>query len=113
MSEPQHTPESAVPRELEFRWQTYFQHSNEPIFLLSSRRRILFVNQAWEALTGLSAAQAKGLACTRASRASADSREQLLSHAFCPPAEVLRQGKYARRRCLIPEPDGTHSWWDV
>src|SRR5438876_1828027 len=46
-----------------FRWQALFQQSSEPLFLLSRRRRILFVNHAWEALTGLPAAQARGLVC--------------------------------------------------
>jgi hypothetical protein len=27
-----------------FRWQAFFQHAAQPLFLLNRRRRILFVN---------------------------------------------------------------------
>ena len=40
-----------------------FQHSTEPLFLLTRRRRIRFVNHAWEQWAGLSLAQVKGLRC--------------------------------------------------
>ena len=35
-----------------FRWQTFFQHAAQPIFLVNARRRLLFVNRAWEKCTG-------------------------------------------------------------
>src|SRR6516225_6834779 len=49
----------------EFRWQAIFQKSTEPLFLLNRHRRILFVNKAWERLTGMSGTEARGLACAR------------------------------------------------
>src|SRR5439155_48815 len=48
-----------------FRWQLYFQKSTEPLFFLNRRRRLLFVNRAWESLTGLPLGEVRGQACRR------------------------------------------------
>ena len=53
------------PEPHEFRWQALFQQAREPVFVLNRRRRILFVNHAWENLTRVSAAEARGLVCPR------------------------------------------------
>ena len=63
MSDTPKPPPGPQERPLEVRWQAFFQRACEALFLLSRRRRILFVNAAWEKLTGLSAAQARGLTC--------------------------------------------------
>jgi len=46
----------------DFRWQGFFQHAAQPIFLLNRRRRVLFVNRAWETCTGLKLADVRGRA---------------------------------------------------
>ena len=52
----------------DFRWQAFFQHAAQPIFLLNRRRRILFVNRAWEkSCTGIPLAEARGRICRRRS----------------------------------------------
>ena len=48
-----------------FRWQAFFQRCRDPLFVLGRHRRPVFVNQAWEALTGLPAAEAHLLVCRR------------------------------------------------
>src|SRR5262245_39510493 len=93
----------------EFRWQAFFQRASEPLFLLSRQRRILFVNRAWEELTGVSAAEARGVACTRRQNAESDST---WTRALCPPREVLH-GKTAAVRRVIPGSGGSRSCWDI
>jgi len=99
-----HSPDS-------FRWQALFQQSAEPLFLLNRRRRVLFVNRAWERLTGVSAADARALVCRRR-RSPADAEEALAS-ALSPPAIVLHgEGRSACLRRLWLA-GGARHWWDV
>lgn len=96
----------------DFRWQSLFQQSGDALFVLNRRRRLLFVNHAWETLAGLPLAEARGLSCRRARPASpTDSSTDILAHALCPPPEVLR-GQSARARRLLPSRAGAR-WWDV
>src|SRR5262245_8733072 len=95
----------ALPPKSEFRWQSFFQRAREPLFLLSRRRRILFVNRAWEELTGVSLSQARGVACTRRQEA-----DPPWFRALCPPREVL-EGRSATVRRVITE--GTRRYWDI
>jgi transcriptional regulator with PAS, ATPase and Fis domain len=95
----------------EFRWQAYFQRARDPLFLLNRRRRLLFVNRAWEELTGLSADQVRGLACSRRTPAAPAPTDEI-TRALCPPAEVLR-GHGARARRSLPAPAGGRQCWDV
>jgi transcriptional regulator with PAS, ATPase and Fis domain len=93
----------------DFRWQEFFQHSREPVFVLSRRRRLLFVNDAWETLTGQSAADARGLTCTRR---SSDRPLAALARILCPPMEVMR-GRSAR---VVRSPPGAKAgppWWEI
>jgi DNA-binding NtrC family response regulator len=96
----------------EFRWQALFQHVCEPLFVLDRKRRLVFVNRAWEELTGVSAAEARRWVC--ASRAPAQPEgDNALSRALGPPAEVL-QGRPGRvRRRVAGLAAGAPSWWDV
>jgi transcriptional regulator with AAA-type ATPase domain len=100
----------------DFRWQALFQRSTDPVFVLSRRRRVLFVNRAWEALTGVPLAQARGLPCRRQRPAApGDPPEDALAHACCPPPEVLR-GTTATARRVLPASaltGGVPRWWDV
>jgi DNA-binding NtrC family response regulator len=82
------------------------------LFLLSRRRRILFVNAAWEKLTGLSAAQARGLTCAGRAVTTGDFLQKL-AHALTPPPEVL-DGKFGRiRRAAAGRTATNPGWWDV
>jgi DNA-binding NtrC family response regulator len=101
------SPDNSRPNS-EFRWQAFFQRTNEPLFLLNRQRRILFVNRAWEELTSIPAAQARGLACTRRQSSEAGPWPAL-ARALSPPREVL-QGQSAVVRRIISEPAGRRIW---
>src|SRR5262245_10199241 len=92
----------------DFRWQAFFRRSRDPLFLLNRHRRILYVNPAWEQLTGLTLADAWGRACTRRKPAvplGSDAVTRLL----WPPPEVL-QGRSALVRRYHFQ---TKMSWDV
>src|SRR6266849_3353409 len=114
MAEPakERSPGITQKSETDFRWQALFQRAGEPFFILNRRRRILFVNRAWEELTGLSAAEARGLACLRRPPEPQDPWDVVIRAACCPPPEVLH-GKPGRTRRLVPRADTTPRWWDV
>jgi PAS domain S-box-containing protein len=94
----------------DFRWERFFQDTSEPLFLLSRQRRILFVNRAWEELTGLSAVQVQGLLCSRSN--AADGPMVHLARALGPPREAV-QGKTMCARRPAPSRAGSSSYWDV
>lgn len=103
-----------------FRWQALFHRASEPLFVLDRRRRLLFVNHAWEQLTGMTGERARGLLCRRPQPVGPDdSQDDLLAHVLTPPPEAL-QGNVARsRRLFIARPRSnapTFSppvWWDL
>jgi DNA-binding NtrC family response regulator len=99
-----------------FRWQAFFERSAEPVFVLDRRRRLRFVNRAWETLTGMTKAEAHILVCRRPRPVSADDpAEEILAHALTPPPEVLR-GASGRVRRLLPAPPsraGVSAWWEI
>jgi transcriptional regulator with PAS, ATPase and Fis domain len=112
-SAPNNPPRPDLPAEA-FRWQALFQRSSDPIFVLDSQRRLRFVNRAWEALTGLSAADVRLLSCRRRQPAAAgDGLLEVLAHALCPPPEVLK-GELGRARRRLPGGDRHgRRVWDV
>jgi transcriptional regulator with AAA-type ATPase domain len=114
MAEPakQRSPSNPQNSETDFRWQALFQRAGEPFFILNRHRRILFVNRAWEELTGLSAAEARGLVCLRRPPEPQDPWDVVIRTVCCPPPEVL-QGKPGRTRRLVPRADRTPRWWDL
>lgn len=92
-----------------FRWQAAFGRSTDPVFVLDRRRRLLYVNAAWEALTGIPSAEARLLVCRRLRPGDPDNPLQaVVKEALRPPHEV-RQGATARMRRLLPG----RRWWDV
>ncbi|HWG42447.1 MAG TPA: sigma 54-interacting transcriptional regulator [Gemmataceae bacterium] len=108
-------PSSGTPRRLakNFRWQAFFQRCAEPLFVLDRRLRLLFVNHAWEVLTGMPAAQAHVLICRRSRPTTVDdSNEDILAHALTPSPEVLH-GVSERIRRLLPGRDAAERWWDI
>src|SRR5579884_4007950 len=99
-----------------FRWQAVFQRTTDPLFVLDRRRRVLFVNRAWEELTGLSLERVRGLPCRQPRPASAHAPlEDVLGHVLTPPGEV-RGGSVARSRRWFPgRPNcpARRGWWDL
>src|SRR5208337_2590210 len=94
-----------------FRWQALFHRSREPLFLLNRRRRFLFVNHAWEELTGVTAQSAVRQPCKRYRDAVPGSPEAVFG-VLSPPPEVL-EGKLAHVRRLMPRSGGARGWWDL
>ncbi|HZZ78445.1 MAG TPA: sigma 54-interacting transcriptional regulator [Gemmataceae bacterium] len=92
-----------------FRWQTFFQYAAQPIFLLSRRRRLLFVNRAWETCTGLKLADVRGRACRRRSAASALEQEDAILAACAPPREATG-GSLCQAHRRAPVGAG---WWEI
>ena len=111
-SPPSEGGEGRVRGGTEFRWQALFRRAHEPFFLLNRRRRILFVNRAWEGLTGLSAAQVRGLRCVRRPSLPQDPWDVVIRAVCCPPPEVV-EGRPGRARRLVPGIKSTPRWWDV
>ncbi len=109
---PQDVADPSSTRDQEFRWQALFRRSSEPFFLLNRRRRFLFVNRAWERLTGLTAPEACGLVCARRPPAAQDSCDVVIRSLCCPPPEAL-EGKSCRARRLAPASGSTSRWWDI
>jgi transcriptional regulator with PAS, ATPase and Fis domain len=106
-----HSPEVPPENEARFRWQTLFQKSSEPLFLLNRRRRLLYVNPSWEKLTGLSASEVKGQSCRRRPRGIVAEHIELILAALAPPPEVLKgQPGQARRRIAGAVQAG---WWHI
>jgi PAS domain S-box-containing protein len=97
-----------------FRWRAFFQRSTEPLFLLNRQCYLLFVNRAWERLTGLGAAQSKRMSCRSTAPPKTNAEwEKVIAHILTPPAEV-RHGVAGRERRLVPGRDGSPArWWDI
>ena len=86
------------------------------MFVLDRRRRLLFVNAAFERLTGLELEQLRGLPCRRPRPPGGDAlAEDVVAHVLTPPPEVL-QGTSAHVRRLYHDRTATRRapvWWDV
>jgi len=109
----QPSPKSAnddLVRRARYRFETVFQLSSDPLFVLS-RRRLVFVNQAFETLSGLPAARAVGMLCSRRSPVAPD-LESAVARALAPPPEVLR-GSYARSTRVVPTLSSALRTWEI
>src|SRR5579884_2327096 len=95
----------------DFRWRAWFQRTSQPIFVLNRHRRIIFVNRAWQQLTGLALAEAKQIVC-RPRRSAPEAWEELLGHVLRPPDEVV-EGRAGRGRQRVPRFDPSRCWWDI
>jgi len=93
------------------RWQAFFQRAAEPLFVLNRQRRIVFVNTAWETLTGVTADQARGLACTGRAPAAPGPWDALAA-ALAPPPETL-EGHAGRARRVGPAAADSRQVWDI
>ncbi|MBX9680849.1 MAG: sigma 54-interacting transcriptional regulator [Gemmataceae bacterium] len=83
------------------RWQPLFRESPDPLAILDDRRRVRFVNAAFETWSGLRFAELRGRICRRRLQ-PADAAEQIL--AALAPSEESLAGRIAevRRRVLLP-----------
>ncbi len=93
-------------------WRRIFQHTAEPVFLLNRNRRLIFVNRAWEELTGLSFAAVRRLPRDWRRRPVAPGSAEAVTLALRPPPEVLA-GQVVHVRRLFPVPDGAPHRWRV
>jgi transcriptional regulator with PAS, ATPase and Fis domain len=103
-------PESPTPTEPAFRWNHFFGRATEPLFVLNRRRQLLFVNPAWETLTGHNARAVYKRVCRR-QRDAVPGSCAAVQHALCPPREVL-DGRLTQVRRLFLGANGP-CWWDV
>src|SRR5262245_13171189 len=95
----------------DFRWHAFFQRCTEPLFLLNRQSYLLFVNQVWERLTGLTDEQAHRLYCNRPEPAPAGADwRTVLSH-LLTPTEEARTRAAGRCRRRVPAHDGQPSSW--
>ncbi|WZO96149.1 sigma 54-interacting transcriptional regulator [Isosphaeraceae bacterium EP7] len=98
----------ASSRALAARLDALWQQSTGPLFALNSDRRLLYVNRAWEALTGYDADQVQGLLC-RAMGPTRPGDLLGLGGSFCPPPEAI-QGQPSSTLTLIVAADGERHW---
>ena len=90
------------------RLATLFDGIRDPIFVLDDRRRLVYVNRAWEALTGREAGLMLGSECRPAAFPPANDIEALCS-ALAPPAEALA-GRAVAGTTLIVHSEGERRW---
>jgi len=95
-----------------FRWQALFQRGTDPVFVLDRRRRILFVSRAWEALTGMTASEARGLTCARRAPLPQDPPDLIVRALCCPTPEVLK-GVASRVHRLFLAPAENPRWCSI
>jgi PAS domain S-box-containing protein len=105
MTEPPQSPADPPPT---YRWRALFQRAADPLFVLDRRRRLLYANPAWQQLTGIPLAEARGLVCKRYPAAEPGSREAVLL-ALNPPADALA-GKVTWSRRAVLRPGGRQTW---
>jgi PAS domain S-box-containing protein len=95
----------------DFRWTAFFQRGSEPLFVLNRRRQILFVNHAWEELTGFARKQVYKSVCKRHRNAEPESLEAVLT-CISPTRDAL-EGRPLHVRRMLPRRAGPPRWWDV
>jgi PAS domain S-box-containing protein len=85
-----------------------FQQAREPVFVLDDQRRLVYVNAAWEELTGHPAAAVMGLECLPHGPAR-DGDLAGMGGSFSPPPEALA-GRPCGGPSLIIHADGERRW---
>lgn len=93
------------------RLNVLLKRAREPVFLLDAERTLIYVNPAWEALTGQPADVALGLEC-QPHGPTRDGDLASLGGSFCPPPEAL-EGQPAGSKTLIVLPGGERRWCRV
>lgn len=90
------------------RFDQLVQQAREPAFWLNPDLKLVWVNRAWEDLTGYPAGMALGLVC-RAHGPTRDGDLPGLSGSFYPPPEALA-GRPCAVRTLVVHPSGERRW---
>ncbi|WP_422930648.1 sigma 54-interacting transcriptional regulator [Singulisphaera sp. PoT] len=98
----------ASPRLSGARLDGFWQQVSEPSFWLSPEFRLIWVNKAWEELTGYSFEAVAGLAC-HAHGPNRGGDIEGLGGSFYPPQEV-RTGRSSSVRTLIVHNSGERRW---
>jgi PAS domain S-box-containing protein len=97
-------PPSVVPFEL----NPFIEQAREPVFWLDAQLKLVWVNRAWEMLTGYSAESVRGLTCQAHAPTRAGDLADLAS-SFFPPPESLA-GMPAGTPALIFHAAGERIW---
>jgi PAS domain S-box-containing protein len=90
------------------RLDAWLQHAREPVFVLNAERRLVYVNRAWEELTGYAAETVLGTDCRPMSPAKVGDPAGL-GASFSPPLEALA-GRPAGVPTLIVHAQGERRW---
>jgi PAS domain S-box-containing protein len=98
-------------RSTSFRPDQLWRSAREPMFWLDPDSRILWVNHAWEDLTGHQAESILGTTCSAFGPTQAGEAADLAA-SFAPPPEVL-EGRPATSSTLILRPDGERLWREL
>lgn len=105
---------SERPDDDNFRWQAFFQRSQDAIFVLNRQCYLVFANHAWEQLTSLSLEEAKRMSCRRHARPTARASWKTHLCYMMTPSEEIREGQSGRLRRIIPARGTRPSHcWDV
>lgn len=99
------------PREPWGSWSSLFQQCVDPVFLISRRGQLRYVNPAWEAHTGKAAESVRGLYCLPRKK-KGTLPQRILLQTLAPPREVMEGRALAVRRPLPPNKLGP-PWWDI
>jgi transcriptional regulator with PAS, ATPase and Fis domain len=91
------------------RLSALFRRAREPVFVLDADRRLVYVNPAWEALTGYASDDVMSVEC-RPHGPTRDGDLQGLGGSFCPPPESLDGGQPSGGTTLIVHRDGGRHW---
>lgn len=103
-------PSSDLPRSS---WSNLFSRSDEPLFFLSARRRVRYVNKAFESVSRQSAESIlHEYSHPRKLSASVPAAVRGVLQAIAPPREVMAGRSMTIRRPAPPARFGP-PWWDV
>lgn len=86
------------------RLHSLWRKAREPVFFLNKSRRLVYVNPAWEDLTGRSAESILGLSCRPRRKHESEDLAQL-ARCHRPPRSAS-QGRPSRTRARIPHVNG-------
>jgi transcriptional regulator with PAS, ATPase and Fis domain len=94
-------------------WAALFHQTTDPVFLLNPRRRLRYVNRAFEKVAHTQADTILHEYChPRKVQKDLPAGRRLLLQTLAPPAEVMR-GRTVRVRRPVPPAKLGPPWWDV
>ncbi|MBO0698519.1 MAG: PAS domain-containing protein, partial [Zavarzinella sp.] len=94
-------------------WAALFHQTTDPVFLLNPRRRLRYVNRAFEKMAHAQADAILHEYChPRKVQKDLPAGRRLLLQAMAPPAEVMR-GRTVRVRRPVPPARLGPPWWDI